>query len=137
VFKSDKELRIYEKGYMKLLITLFCFLSFASVNANDENFQPVNKYFHLYDKDLNPKVLKDNGYIKSHELKESKKDSLTSIQEHNLLIKIGLKEYLKNKDSLDKKIMIHRMRKYIPKRLLSYYPDIPKEALLKAQRSLR
>lgn len=118
---------------MKILIIFTLLVS----SALAQDFVPQKKYYHLYNKNLDGKALDKKGYIKSYDHTAHIKPHITPEQEESMLVEAGLKEYIKDKDSLDRKIMIHRLRKYVPKKLITFYPKIPKEILLKAQRRMK
>jgi len=118
---------------MKFMITLS--MSLLSFTLFAKEITPVNKYATIYNKKLSDKILKKHNY-KMVKRKPSTYE-LSETEERELLIRAGLEKYIEQMDSLDKKIFIHRLQHYIPRKLIEYYPEIPANKLREAQKKMQ
>ena len=116
---------------MKILFLLFLF----SFNSLAKDVSPFKKYIYLY----NDKYSSKNFEKKRYQVKKKapQKREISSIEENQILESAGLKKYITSMDSLDKKIFIHRLRRYVPKKLSQFYPEIPKKVLKEAQGKIK
>jgi hypothetical protein len=124
---------------MKRILFLLLILNTFITVAHSNSTLKVKKIIHIVDDKHNPKPFKKKNYIElktrptySHITQEDN----TEQEDNAILKKVGLTSYIKEMDSLDRKILLHRLSNYVPRKLISLYPKIPRTLLLHAQENL-